>query len=812
MKLDILLAEIGQAWRSLIRRPSYLALAGTTLALGIATTSVTFSLLDQAILQPLAFPQSDQLVTLGLELGDGNNIGAPAFYQHLQDNSVFSSMGIVSAYVRNANISNEDAAVVASSLSADSGYLRTLGIRMSAGRNFNTEEDMPNGPSAVILSHAFWMSRFGGNANVTRQMIRLEGKSVPIVGVLPEDFAWPVRFDLLVPMQLRPGNTSIATNEHIVARLPSDSDITAINGQINTRMHALITDLRSTMNEEHYDYLSRQTYAADPLINIYTGISGLAPWLFFGAALCVLLIAAINLTNLMIVRAITRSHGMAVRAALGAPTLRLALPSLAEGLLVGIVGSLIGIFLAWSGLRLLGGLVPPEWLRGRDVQFTGMTWVFAFAVSAGVALLAASLSVWRGQYDKAVQELVVGGRTGWSRGASVLGRVLVIAQTAIAVVLLVGAALFTRSVFELASIPMGFDSQSVMTFSLSPIRDIYSDVRSVEQQGQRIIDRLRQIPGIQAVSASTNLPTGSQFNLTFTLPDDRATSVQYRQVTADFLRVFNIPVVAGRELRAEDIAGSEPVCAVSVSFAESYLDKEPLGKILKIAVGPKQGHLAMRVVGVVGDVRQYGPDQPPPPIVYLPFAQVPDNIWSVVRGFMPLNYAVSVRGEPGSFEAQIRAAIREVEPMQPIANVQPMQAVVASTTSSQKLNLLVVGVFAGLALLLACVGLYAVMSVAVMARQHEFGVRAALGAPPRRLLQLVLKESLAQIVIGLLIGLLIALAMSRLIQRFLFGVSPADPVAIAAVLVVLLLAGIAASLPPALRASRVHPMRALGTE
>ncbi|NUO78054.1 MAG: FtsX-like permease family protein [Lysobacter sp.] len=811
-KPDVLLAEVAQAWRNLICKPAFLLLAAGTLALGIATTAAVFSLLDQALLRPLPFAQADRLVTAGMKQDGDSNIGAPALYQRLQGAQGVAALGLVSAQPRSANLSGEGVAVVGTLLSADRGFLDTLALPMAVGRNFNAQEDRVDGVPAVILSHAFWMTRYGGNPAIAGQTLRVEGKPMTVVGVLPERFAWPQRFDLLAPMQLAADSSNTGTNEYIVARLNDGVAVSAFADQVDARIRAALPALRAQIGEDGFRYLQQQSYDARPLIGLYTGASGSTLWLFFGAALCVLLIAAINLTNLMVLRSIARSHDMAVRAAMGAPGLRLALPALAEGALVGLLGSAIGMLLAWLGLRLLGGLVPPEWLRGADVGFSAMGAAFALVAGAAVALLAAGLSVWRGRYAQLGRELVGGGRTGWSRGASRLGRVLVIAQTTVAVVLLIGAALFARSVLALASVPMGFQSASVATFSLSPVRESHPDLRAVEDLSRRLSERLQQLPGVERVAVSTNLPTGSQLNLPATLADGQTVSPQYRPVSPGFDQVFGIPVVSGRGLTAQDSAGAEPVCVVSAAFARQYLGAQPIGAVVRSLADADGALLAMRVVGVVGDVRQFGPDQPAPPVIYVPLAQMPPAIWTLLRDFAPLRFALRVRGEPGAFEAGIRAAVAEVESTQPIAEVLPMAAVVAATTSAQKLNLLLVGVFAAMALLLACVGLYAVMAVAVAARQHEFGIRAALGAPPRRLLRLVLKEAALQVAIGSLIGVAIAVSMSQVLQRFLFGVGAADPLAIGAVLLALSLAGLAASLPPALRAARVHPMRVLHAE
>lgn len=812
MKVDVLVAEAWQAWRNLLRRPAYLALATMTLTLGVAAISVVFTLVDQSLLRPLPFPQAGRLVTLGIAQGDDSNIGSPLLYSRLRGLPGLQSIGLVTAYQSSANLSSVETPVVASTLSANRGFLETLGLPLALGRNFSADEDRKNGPLVVLLSHPFWISQFGGDTSVFDRPIRLEGRAATVVGVLLADFQWPTPFDLLLPMQLEAQPSQSRTNEYIVARLRPEIPLTTLAAQTDASLKVFISDHRAVLGEDQYRFLSMRTYDAQPLKHIFTSASDLTLLLFAGAAACVLLIVTINLTNLTALRVISRSHAAAVRSALGAPTWRIAMPSLFEGLLVGTAGALLGVLLAWAGLKLLAGMVPPEWLRGGTVRFTWLTWAFAAAIGLFVALLAAALGAWRGHHGPLMRELIGGGRGGWSRSAGRLGWTLVVVQVALAVVLLTGAVLFARNLYALASVPMGFDGQSILTFSLSPIKALHPDAAAVDRQTRRILQRLQNIAGVEAAGASTNLPTGSQLNMPVRVADGRLIVPQYRPVSTDFLSAMRIPTLAGRAFSAQDNAGSEPVCLVSASFAERYLQGDPLGQIVQ---GPSLSagkEIPLRIVGVVGDVHQYGPDQPPPPIIYVALPQLPDEVWTLLREFIPLSYVIRVRGTPLSYEPRLRAAMREIDPLQPIANVRDMQAVIAATTSQQKLILLLVGVFAVIALLLASVGLHAVTAVGVDARWHEFGVRAALGAQPAHLLRLVLKESGVQIVLGLLIGFALVLALSKAIESFLFGIRVADPATIGAVLAVLFVSGILASLAPALRAARVHPMQVLRTE
>ncbi len=807
--MSALLWEVRQSWRGLLRRPGYLILATLTLALGVATITAVFALLHQALLKPLPFPQPDRLVTLGIQVEPSQTIAAPRYYTPLQRMPDVESAGMIMGWVTNANIAFGDQAEVAQALRADAGFIRTLGLPMAAGRNFDADEDRPNGPAAVILGHEFWRTRFGADPAAVGRNLQVEGRSVRIVGVLPEAFRWPDRFDLVLSLQPDPLDNDLSTNQIIVARIRTDASVGSVAQQTRAALETMMA-ADAGLSQDQREYMRQNPPMALPLMeSVFAYRTGDTLWLFLCAAACVLLIAAINLASLMLLRTLARSHDSAVRAALGAPAARQSVPLLAEGALIGLLGAAMGVLLAWIGLRLLGGLVPPQWLRGETVGLSGASLAFAFAAGLLTALLAAVLGVARARRADWIHELVGGGRSGWSRHAGRLGRALVVAQVAVAVVLLVSAALFARSLQTLESVPMGFRSHAVTTFTLAPIKERYVESADAMDLTQRILERLRRLPGVEHAGASTNLPAGSQLNYSMLLPDKREVTVQYRLSTPEFLESFQIPLLAGRGFEDRDAAGGEPVCLVSAKFAKDYLGGEPLGKIVSLPMddGPNIG---MRVVGVVGDVRQFGPGEPAPATLYAPLAQIPPPLWTLLREFGPLSYAVGLRtGALGAGEANLRQAIREVAPQQPISNLQPMEAIVASTIGQQRLNLLLVTLSAGLALLLASVGLYAVMAVAVGARLHEFGVRAALGASRARLLRQVLGEAGRQIGLGLIIGLAIAMASSRLLQSFLFGIGVADPLAIAVVVLSLAAAGVLASLLPAIRASRVQPMQAL---
>ncbi|MFT4198168.1 MAG: ABC transporter permease, partial [Pseudoxanthomonas sp.] len=677
------LAEAAQSWRGLLRRPGYLLLAALTLALGVATATTVFALIDQALLRPLPFPQAERLVTLGMQTDDIDglldaNVGSPGYYVAARRMRGLVSAGMSLDFTRNSNIALGDVAEVVPSLSADRGFLRTLGVQPLLGRNFSEEEDRPNGPQAAILGYDLWRQRFGGDPAIVGKTLLVEGKAVPIVGVLPREFVWPDRFDLLLPLQPDPVSTSADTNQYIVARLRAGTTLAAVTAETEALMRPVAAAQLDRLNLR--DTLARMRFTALPLReSIFASRSGRVLWMFLATALCVLAIATFNLSNLMLLRSLLRDHDTAVRAALGAAAARLALPAFAEAALVGLAGAGGGLLLAWLGLRLLAGWVPPEWLRGQAPTLSAGALALAMLVGVAVALAGAALGGWRGRRRAALAVLGREGQSGLGRGANRLVHALVVVQVAAAVLLLLGAALFGRSLQRLSQVPMGFESRSIVTFTLSPIRATVADIAAASGQTRAVLSALEREFGAGLAGASTNLPTASQLNIGVEFPDARSsTSVQYRPVTSRFLDVFGIPLLAGRSFDAKlDRAGAEAVAVVSQSFARKYLHGDALGKVLR-----RSGNrdMPMRVVGVVGDVRQFGPAEDAPPVLYVALEQVDPELWRTLRDYLPLQYAVQVRpGVEGELMQRLPELVRQVSPGQPIADVQTMQAVVAST-------------------------------------------------------------------------------------------------------------------------------------
>jgi len=817
--VNIWLAEIWRAWRASLRRPGFLLLATGVLALGIGASVAVFALINATLLQRLPFPRASRLVVLGRTFNGEVGPISPHEYQFLRGLDGVTALGL-DRPGSVANIAGAGAPQQVPVTYIDRGLLSALGLQLVLGRNFSAAEDRPNGPTAVMLSHGLWQRGYGSDRGIIGHSIQVEGTPTTIVGVLPQAFdTVSDAGGIVLPMALPPASHDYNHSGHMaIARLAESISMQSVGAQVDARERAMYRDMAMGGNW-------KQPWFGAATLNatLHRGERSLLI-LFVASAMLVLLIALVNLTNLMLLRTLSRNHDTAVRSALGAPLLRLLLPAVAEGLLVGLSGAVLGMALALSGLTLLQRYIPEQWLHGDQISIGAPAWILAFAVGLLGALLAAVLSLWRSRNATRVEELRERGRSGMGTRSGRLGQVLVVTQVALAVTLLCSAGVIVHGLYSASQTRLGFASDNVLTFELAPVKARYPDVASVRTLSQRLVQRLRVIPGITDAAVTTNLPAGDglydQFNNGVRTPDGKEFSVQFHGVGSGFFGLFSIALHQGRVFTGDDDThGSEPVAVVSQDLADAYYGGHAVGKTLLVEVsnGPD---VPVHIVGVVEDTYQRGPLQPKQPMLYMPLAQMPQKALDILLGMESLRFALRGQGNPADWRAGVQQAIAEVAPGQPIANLKSMHAIVRQTTADARLSMLLIGLFASLSLLLAVAGMYAVMAVAVAAREREFGVRTALGASPSRLTRMVLRGGMIQIVIGLVIGIGMALGASRVLANMSMAVSMSlvgrigtfDPLALTGVCVVLALAGLLACLIPALRAGHIHPMRALRGE
>ena len=813
--MNIWLIEIWRSWRASLRRPGFLLLASGVLALGIGASVAVAALIQNSLWRPLPVPQPSRLAVIGSLHDNGHPGGiSPHEYQYLDKLDGVISLGLWRPR-STVNVAGAGAPAQLPVIYMDKGLVPTLDVQPVLGRNFDAQEDRPHGPPVVILGYGFWQRGYGGDPHVIGRSLRVEGVPHTIVGVLPAAFNTVLGpGDVVLPTAVPVDSRDYSRNGTVaLARLAPGADIAAVSAQTDARERTMYRDMGMGGNWK------KPRFGAEGLASTVQQDAQPMLLLFMASALLVLLIALVNLTNLMLLRALSRNHDAAVRSALGAPLLRLMLPALGEGLLVGGVGALLGMALATTGLALLQGFIPAEWLWGGRLHVGATAWLLAFAVGLLGALLAAGLALWRSRSATTVDELREGGRSGIGLRSGRLGRVLVVAQVALAAVLLCAAGVFMRGLYDASRLQLGFADANILTFDLAPVKADYPDVASINVLAQRLVQRLQAIPGVTDVAVTTNLPASNgligQLQTNPHTPDGKEFVAQYHGIGPGFLKLFSIPLREGRDFTRGDTAGNERVVIVSQDLADTYYGGHAVGKMIDV---PRDGDgvWPLRIAGVVGATYQRGPLQPLQPVLYIPLMQMPESSMTIIRAMEPLRFALRGHGNPMDWQAGVRAALAEIAPEQPIANLRTMQHIVRQTTASARLSLWLIGLFAALALLLAAAGLYAVMAVAVAAREREFGVRMALGAAPWRLLRLVMRGGLGQIALGLAIGVAAALAASHAVAVLLMtllGRSNAfDPAVVLGVCVVLAIAGLLACLLPALRAARVAPMRALRGE
>lgn len=820
--MNIWLAEIWRAWRASFRRPGFLCLGVFVLALGVGAAVSVVTLIDNVLLKPLSFPQASRLVVAGESFND-SYVASARILPLLRQVKGVRSLGLFQI-ARPANVLVDGEARHVSAMAVSRGLIPTLGIHMILGRNFSAQEDASGGPAAVILSRDYWVRQFNADPHVLGRRIEVEGKPRTIIGVLPREFA-PVAATadwqgtgvaMIMPLLLPsdPADPNVDNGVYTaVARLTSGVAVHATSTEFDSRVRAFYAN--AGLGEKGRD-MAKLHYGMAPLAHGMRAMRGVAHaaqsmpvlLLFLAAATLVLLIALVNLSSLMKLRAIAHAHARAVRCALGAGMLRQVVPVLAEGFLIGVLGAVLGLGLAWVGLALLQHALPAQLVGAVDFGLGGSVCLLAFLAGVGCSLLAAGAGLVRVRSEAAMDGLREDGRSGLGRIGLRLGRALVVVQVVLTTVLLSLAGLFLHTLYDAARVPLGFEPAHVLTFQLSPVQATYPNPAAIRELSERLLQRLQAVPGVSSATVATGLLVGDS-TISVDVSPQVSENISYRVIAPGFFHTFDISLQRGRVFDLRDKHGTGKVVVVNQAFAQRYLHGRTVGALVHVGGTPA------RVIGVVGNVRQDGPLAPVQPMIFQPLRQVDEALVDSAGFYSQLSFAVRVGGDPRAYRSAIKAAVAEVAPDQPIFDLRPLRDVVAGTTSLAQLTLLLAGIFATLGLLLSVAGLYVVMAVSVAAREHEFGVRMALGCSPQRLMRLVLRAGVWQIGIGLAVGFAAVVVFAHVLRAVLLsmgGRGVLSPVVLLGVSALLLLAGLLACLIPAIRAGRVHPMRALRGE
>jgi putative ABC transport system permease protein len=781
-----MLQDLRYAIRTFRKAPGFTIVALLTLALGIGATSAIFTVVNSVLLRPLPFHDPARLYAVSSQpftsMDDADFAEYQGHSRTLEDIAGFTGSTVTMLGA------GEPASVLARHVTAS--FWSTLGVQPVFGRVFRTDEN-----DAIVLSHALWQKRFQLARNALGKAVTLDGKSYTIVGVMPPEFNYPASSELWTPLQLNL-NQHGSISLRAVARLKPGVNAAQVNDELSA-MRKHFTWGPPKFRDRGVRLTSLQESVIEKV--------GKSLWVLLGAVGLLLLIACVNVANLLIVRGARRAQEFVTRAALGASRLRLIRQSLVESVVLSIAGGALGLLLAlWgqSALAAAGGVYKLPRLPEVHID----SWVLGFTVA--IAVLTGLLF----GLAPALQVSKTGLQGGGTRvaGARVRGA-LVIAEIAVAMVLLVGAGLLIRSFMRLRAVPTGFESQNVLAMTVNLPDDVYSEPAKIRTFHSELLSRIASLPSVAAAGAVNWLPFGAlQISGTFHTaenPKESPLDVTKPGVSNDYFRAMGIRLLAGRVFNDRDTANSEGVAIVGETTARRVWPGEnPIGKRITLEDNPKPKDW-LTVVGVVDDVKQTTLAKEAPPAIYQPLSQVQRTFF-----LGAMSYVVRTTGDPRLVARLLREQLRAADPNLPIFSMSTMDDLLSNSTAEPRFQSRMLGAFAGAALLLAMIGIYGVMAFSVAARTREIGVRMALGAAPRDVMNLVLGKSSLLIATGLVLGLGGALAATRVLRDFLFEVTPTDPVTLIAGSALLAAVAFFAAYLPARSAMRVDPMVALRHE
>jgi putative ABC transport system permease protein len=802
--------------RMLMKKPGFALIAVITLALGIGANTAIFSVVNAVLLRPLPYAEPERLVALWESNTQRpmsrNSISYPNFFDWRAQSQSFERMA--SYYTIPLDLTGIATPVNLRGATVAPDLFATLGVKPLLGRWFIAEEEKP-GIRAAIISHSLWQRQLGGDPNIVGRSLTLGGRPYNVVGVMPTGFQFPIEAS---PVEV--WVTSSIDGEKTDPKEPTQYEnrgsqfLVAVGrlkpGVTLEQAQAEMNLIAGNLEKQYPDFNTRSGVRLIPYHNDLVYDYSEALWLILGAVGCVLLIACANVANLLLARATARYKEIAVRAALGASRRRVIRQLLTECLLLSLVGGLLGLLLAWWGTEALVKLIPEDMPRLAEINID--RWVFGFtllisAVTGVVFGLAPALQASKIELTEAMKE----GSRGAGGGRGRLRSALVVAEIAIALVVLIGAGLLLQTFRRLQQVDLGFKAGNALTASVVLPLARYPKNEQITAFYQALLERVKALPGVEAVSAIAPLPlSGDMFRISFevegrNIPKGELPSSHFRSISLDYFSVMKIPLLAGRAFTERDNAIAPGVVIVNEAFANRHFPNEnPIGKHIKPGVSAEGEPVWREIVGVVKDVkhrqslsRDYEPEY------YVPHAQIPFNGMTLI-----MRTTNDARSLARSIQQEVQALDRDV----PVYRIKTLDQYLGMAVAQPKFNALLLSLFAGLALLLTAIGLYGVMAYAVVQRAQEIGIRIALGAQTGDVLKMVLRQGLKLTTLGLAIGLAAAYGLTRYMQSLLFGVKATDPSIFAAIALTLIAVALVACWVPARRATKVDPMIALRCE
>jgi putative ABC transport system permease protein len=806
--MSTLLQDLKYGLRMLTKNPGFTAVALLTLALGIGANTAIFTVVYGVLFQPLPYPDSERMVEISRtyrgQVESYSGFTAPGFDFWKEHRTPFQSLAAFTGVGFSLTGAGTPERVRA--LRVSSEYFHVYGVEPFLGRDFSTDEDRVGGANVAVLNYSLWKAHLAGDPHAIGRNVLLDGAPYTIIGVMPEGFESIPPASLWTTIEQVRHTIGGGQNYQVIARLHP--------GVSEERATGYLAALTAPFAAEFYGWMQASdrkelSFAAAPYRYVISNDVRTPLLVLFGAIGFVLLTACVNVANLLLARTAARSREIALRSALGAGGARIVRQLLTESVLLAVFGAAAGLLVAYWGLGSLLALAPADLPRASHVALNGWALLFTTLLAMLTGLLfglAPAMTVRRVNLNESLKEGE--GRASRShRGRLSAG--LVSAEAALSLVLLIGSGLLIRTFVNLLRTNPGFDPHHTLALEIWTTGSKYNSTPALASFYQEMIRRIQAVPGVESaavVAAGLPLERGGNDNPGVRVGEElKHPSVDYREITPGYFRTLNIPLLQGRPFTEADSSGASKVVIISSEFArEFFKDQNPVGQHLF-------DESPLEIVGVAGDVRS-SMNEPAPPTYFVPMAQASFGTDQLFQGWFPTSILVRTSVGPLSLSREVESAVRGVDPNLPIGRVRSMEEVLSTSLAFQRFLMTLMGVFAGLALVLAAVGIYGVMSYWVRQRTREIGIRMALGAGRKTVRRWVVRQGMTLALYGVAAGLLAALGLARLLGSVLYGVKPTDPLTFVAVSLILAAVALAASYIPARRATKVDPMVALRYE
>ncbi len=811
------------AIRALWKNPGFTIVAVLALALGIGANTAIFSVIDRVLLRPLPYTDSEQIMRLRRHFpnGGGDSISIPKFVAWRKAQA-FQSMAMYDFGTVGLGFGTGENPPEISGLHVTASFFEVFGVRPAIGRTFAPQEDLPNAGKFAVVTHEFWRDRLASDAAAVGKPILLGREPYVVLGILPEGFRFDPPAEIFLPLQIDPESTNQAHIWNVAGRLKPGATVEQAIAELNV-LHAQV---RARFPETTDP---TESVGVLPLRVAMSGNTRLPLLILGGAVAFVLLIACANVANLLLARAAGRQREIAIRTAIGASRADIVRQLLGESMVLALAGGVLGFLIGVPGVRALLAVSPGGLPRVDDLMNSGwaalLDWrVFGFTIAVSIVTgvlfgLLPALQVSRIDVNTSLKE--ASGRAGTGMKQNRVRGALVVSEIALALILLVGAALLIRTFQGLRSVEPGFDATNVLTLKTSLSGGRYDHTAQTARLVHDAVERIEALPGVKAAGLAAVLPLEGGLDLPFVI-EGRAPAhgkyegdEYYRFVSPHYFAALRIPMLRGRVFDDRDSGTAPRVVMVNAAFAKKYWPTgDPLGQRLSIGqgLGPQFADAPREIVGVVGSVHENGLNGDAPAVMYVPEAQLPDAITKLGNGLIPMSWVVLTQTDPLKSSQAIAAEFHAIDAQVAASKVRTMERVMADSTASQSFNMLLLTVFAAVALALAAIGIYGVLAYSVQQRAQEIGIRMALGAGRGQMLAMVMAQGARLAGIGVAIGLAAAFGLTRLLSSVLFGVKANDPVTFGLVAVVLIAVAMVAAFVPAHRATRVDPVIALRNE